>query len=114
MKKIILGLFLTIGATSFALANNIENVVDKTENVQGKNFQTSKEEAFFGCRIRYVTRNYNCDRTYTEVTTYIEENGSCGSYPNGTQLISIHRTDGCPTGGKLTLGFETADTSFGG
>ncbi|WP_312078454.1 hypothetical protein [Chryseobacterium sp.] len=66
MKKIFLGLFLTVGVSGFALAGSVENANNpsssnlcKSENSIGS--EDVEESLRRNCATQYFVRSYNCD-----------------------------------------------------
>ena len=79
MKKIILGLFLTVGFTAVATANTISDVPPSLEGFElvcGVGLSTNKGNTEDlkkkMCDRKVSTRIYNCDGTFTSSFTLVE------------------------------------------
>ncbi|KXH84403.1 hypothetical protein [Chryseobacterium kwangjuense] len=106
MRKIILGLFLTVVISGFSSANNVaeklieipDSISDNKETIQNV---SEFDVSFFSCAYKYITRSYNCDGTYNTIAGPTLTNEPCGDNEEGSIVFVITRVDGCPQGGPI-------------
>jgi len=100
LKKLILGLFLTVGTTASVLANTISAYED-SENYHSEMSLLSIDnnvEMFADCTYRYETRWYNCTGGFKTIVNPSFTAPCNNGNTEGTIIVVISRVDGCPQG----------------
>lgn len=95
MKKLILGLLLTVGSTGFAMANTIEvnnrNLLENdAEAVTASVIDLVTNGNVAGCSHNYKLTIENCDGTHTTKNLGTFE-GSCEGQKSGTMIMHLQR-----------------------
>lgn len=118
MKKKILGLFLTVGISSFALAGNFINKKE-IDNLKQKNviFIESKFvnkidfEKIIDCYHAYYLKITDCDGRIT--TTNAGGNaGSCGGEQDGTIVFHVKSQKVCTPEAQLSMALQQLSEAF--
>ena len=104
MKKIILGLFLTVGFTAFVSANTIsDNYPNMESGITSKtddnNISTDDDEILRKkeCWAVEVTRVYDCIGNFKSIKSEGYE-VDCGVNETGSIIFNVGYVDGCPQG----------------
>jgi hypothetical protein len=96
MKKLVLGLLLTVGISGVSFANdykgnkgNNENkITESKELLNNKEGFNKKDEDVLSCYHEYKTRIKQCDGTY-DVMNFGGNEGDCGDNENGSLIIHV-------------------------
>lgn len=100
MKKLILGLFLTVGTTASVFANTIATY-EEIENEQSEMsllLINNEELLYADCTYRYETRWYDCKGRFTTIVNPSFTAPCNNGNSEGTIIVVISRVDGCPQG----------------
>lgn len=106
MKKIILGLFLTVGVSGIALAGNgfnernVKSIDIEKKNELKSTFEKIDLKKFFDCWHGYKFTLVDCGGVKHSINIGGSA-GSCGSYEEGSIVIHQMGTQymtGCPQG----------------
>ena len=94
MKKTILALFLTIGTSGVAFANNTLEIKENVESKNSDSFKNIKEhsalftidESFFSCRMQVTIDHYDSAGNFLGSTTDAWQESLCLGNPDGTDI----------------------------